>query len=53
MVFTKDAIWKPDAVPVSAWWEHQLAAGPPSLRLDPLRWASHAMALHHINPDRP
>lgn len=51
MVFDKNAMWRGDSVPRPAWWEHQLSSGPPALRLDAKRWASHAMALHDVNGD--
>jgi len=50
MLFDKNAVWRADAVPRPAWWEHQLS-GPPQLKLDPDRWASHAIALHDVNSD--
>ena len=46
MLFDKNAMWRGDSVPRPAWWEHQMGSGPRQLRLDPARWASHAMALH-------
>jgi hypothetical protein len=51
MVFDKNALWRGDSVPRPAWWEHQLSAGPPALRLDANRWTSHALALHDVNGD--
>ena len=51
MVFDKHTMWRRDSVPVPAWWEHQLSSGPPELKLDANRWASHAMALHDVNAD--
>jgi hypothetical protein len=45
MLFAKDAVWRDSAPPKPAWWEHQLGRGPPSLHLDPDRFASRAADL--------
>ena len=49
MLFDKNTVWHADSVPHPAWWEHQLSSGPPALKLNPERWASHAIALHDVD----
>lgn len=49
MLFDRDAMWRADAPPRPAWWEHQLSAGPPELHLDASRFASHAEALKMVS----
>jgi hypothetical protein len=45
LLFGRHQSW--DTVPPTpAWWEHQLSTGPPERRLDAVRFASRAMALH-------
>ena len=48
MLFDRDAIWRGEAPPVPAWWEHQLRSGPPERHLNAARFASHAEALHTV-----
>lgn len=45
MLFDRNTVWRGDAPPRPAWWEHQLSVGPPALHLDPVRFASHARTL--------
>lgn len=49
MLFDRDAVWRADAPPKPAWWEHQLSTGPPELHLDAARFASHAEALKNVS----
>ena len=51
MLFDRDAVWRGDVPPKPAWWEHQLNRAPPSLHLDPTRFASHAEALKSVLGD--
>lgn len=49
LLFDKHAMWRGDSVPRPAWWEHQMASGPPELMLNADRWAAHAIALHDVD----
>jgi hypothetical protein len=51
MLFDRNAMWREAKAPTPAWWEHQLAVGPPELHLDPDRFASHAEALRSVLGD--
>ena len=52
MLFDRNAVWRGDFPPRPTWWEHQMGAGPPELRLDSKRFAAHAAALEHVASDR-